>query len=174
MSETYGSHCCLLEKVRQGLHAETESLIASVMPGQYIHMHALSKVLLGPRCALLCKMLIACVLKLSWMTILLCPFKMIPLQTPSSSLKLKQALILSGIFIEDSGKPLLLCSISNCTAWSFAVWCQILSTESELKPVNSSMACMETSKFCIVVPSLLFSWVDYLLALLKCILAPGW
>ena len=49
----YGSLCCLSENVRQTLQPEIESLMASVMPGQYMQVLTLSRVLLRPKCALL-------------------------------------------------------------------------------------------------------------------------
>ena len=83
-------------------------------------------------------------LRLSGMTMLLCPFKKIPLQIPNSSLKLKYGQIVSGYLVDESGKPSLMCCINSCMVWSLYVCWQILSTESELNPVNSSMLCTET------------------------------
>ena len=40
---------CKALSVKHGLHAETDSLMSSVTPGQYMHIHAHSKVLLKPR-----------------------------------------------------------------------------------------------------------------------------
>ena len=83
----YGSLCCLSENVRQTLQDQIESLIASVI-------QAHSSILLRPKWALLCKIKTAQYLKLSEMTILLFPFKTIPLQTLNSSLKLKYECIM--------------------------------------------------------------------------------
>ena len=60
-------------------------------------------------------------LRLSGMTILLCPFKMTPLQIPNSSLKLKYGRIVSGHLMDESGNPSLMCCINSCMVWSFDV-----------------------------------------------------
>ena len=59
VSALYGSHGCLSENVRQTLHAEVESFLASVIPGQYMQVRVCSRVLLRPKLAILCKIFTA-------------------------------------------------------------------------------------------------------------------